>query len=319
MISLLRLLKEIQEKPKAIIMAGAAGSGKSYISNNFLGKTSNGIFKPKNSNIEFKYMNPDEYIEKQNLPLANAMQKFRGEFQNTQDEKQNIFWDTTAANIKNTLSQLQDYDKFMVMVYTHPIVSIIQNAKRDRTLPLEAVIKIWDSVYSNIEEYKKYFGNNFNLIQNIPPGFEKPIKEFNEAVKNGKNSLKIYLEKLTSSDPELFKSSFDKPFSFSSKEIEQAFEDTLKQSSYNENKDKNILKTVKKEFEKEYQKQNKNPGVEFLDKKIKSTIDNKNKNTQNYEESLEQITNKLVSPQFKKIISPNTPEEIQNKLNNFLN
>ena len=32
MISLVQLLKEVQEKPKAIFLAGPAGSGKSYIS-----------------------------------------------------------------------------------------------------------------------------------------------------------------------------------------------------------------------------------------------------------------------------------------------
>ena len=56
--------------------------------------------------MEFKYMNPDVYIEREGMSLGQAMGKFKDVFQDTQDKKENIIWDTTGANLKNTLSQL---------------------------------------------------------------------------------------------------------------------------------------------------------------------------------------------------------------------
>jgi hypothetical protein len=320
MISLLKLILEDNGNPKGIILAGGAGVGKSYVVRNLLGDLNEktGIFTPKGSNLKFKYMNPDEAIEKEGLSLAAAQQKFKETFQNVQNKKENIIWDTTAANIKTTTSQMQGYDKFMVMVYTHPIISIFQNAKRDRTLPLDAVIKTWDGVYSNIEEYKKLFGDNFVLIKNIIPGYEKQVQGFDKAVAGGKDSLKQYLENLIANNQEQFKSSFSKGFEFENKEIEQAFNDALPETSYDEKKDSGILKDVKKEFQKDYLKNNENPGPELLEKRVQAKRKNKEKREQNYNEDLEGIVNKLTSPQFKEITEPNSEEDIKSKFNSFL-
>lgn len=320
MISLFKLILEGDGNPKGIILAGGAGSGKSYVIKNLLGNLDEktGIFTPKGSNLKFKYMNPDEAIEKEGLSLAAAQQKFRETFQNIQDKKENIIWDTTAANAKTTTAQMSGYDKFMVMVYTHPIISIFQNAKRDRTLPLDAVIKTWDGVYSNIEEYKKIFGDNFILIKNIIPGYEKQVQEFDKAVAGGKDSLKQYLTDLVSNNKEQFKSSFSKEFEFDSKEIEQAFNNALPETSYDEKKDSGILKDVKKEFQKDYLKKNEDPGSELLEKRIQSKRKNKETKEKNYNENLEGVANKLTSPQFKKLTEPTSEAEIKSKFNSFL-
>jgi len=317
MISLIQLLIEQTLKPKAIVLGGAAGSGKSYITNNMLGNIKNGIFKSKTNSTPFTYLNPDEFVEKQNLPLANAMMAFKELFQDVKNKNQNILWDTTAANIKNTLKQLEGYDVFMVMVYTHPIVSILRNFERDRSLPFKAVLKTWDQVYNNIEEYRKMFGDNFTLIQNIPPGFEKQIQEFNTAAQQGKETLIQYLENLIQQNPDKFKSSFSKEFEFDTPEIEKAFNQTLPQTSYS-SKDENILKDIKKEFQKEFQKLNTEPDSNFLEKKIISARNTQNRNEQNYIQNIEGIVSKLTSPQFKQILQPSSETEVQSKLNKFI-
>ena len=317
MISLIHLLYEQVLKPKIIVLGGAAGSGKSYITKNVLGNIEDGIFKIKNNSTPFIYLNPDEFVEKQNLPLANAVAKFKDLFQNIKTQKQNILWDTTSANTSNTLKQLEGYDSFMVMVYTHPMVSILRNFERDRSLPLEAVLKTWDQVYDNIKEYKKFFGDNIVLIQNNPPGFEKQIQEFDNASQQGKDSLRKYLENLVQKDPEKFKSSFSKEFNFDNPEIEKAFNEDLPQTSYS-SEDGDILKNIKKEYQKEYLKTNTKPGIEFLEKKIKSNRNTKERNQQNYIKSLEGIVNKLNSPEFKQMIQPITPDQIRFKLNRFI-
>lgn len=319
MISLLKLLKEAVEGPKAIILSGGAGSGKSYTIKNLLGglDEKSGIFTPKGSSTEFKYMNPDVYIEKEDMSLGQAMGKFKTTFQDAQDQKQNIIWDTTGANVKNTLSQLSGYSKFMVMVYTHPIISILQNAKRDRKLPLDAVIKTWNSVYGNIAEYKQQLGDNFALIQNIIPGYEKEINEFNKAAQAGSKTLTQHLNDLVSNNEGKFKSSFSKEFNFSTDEIEQAFNETLPKTSYTKSDDP-ILKNVRKEFEKEYLKKEENPGEKILDKKLQSARKTKARTTKNSEENIEGVVAKLSSQDFKDIISPTPSSELKSRFQNFI-
>jgi len=316
----MKLILEADGIPKGIILAGGAGVGKTYAVKKLLGNLDEktGIFTPKGSNLKFKYMNPDDIVEKEGTSLGAAMGKFKEIFQNTQNKKENIIWDTTAANIKNTMAEMSGYDKFMVMVYTHPIISLFQNAKRERTLPMDAAIKTWDSVYSNIEEYKKLFGNNFVLIKNIIPGYEKQVQEFDKAVAGGKDSLKQYLENLISDNAEQFKSSFSKEFKFENKEIEQAFNNALPETSFDEKKDSGILKDVKKEFQKDYLKKNEDPGSELLEKRVQAKRKSKEKREQNYNEDLEGIVNKLTSPQFKEITEPNSEEDIKSKFNSFL-
>jgi len=316
----MKLILEAEGIPKGIILAGGAGVGKTYAVKKLLGNLDEktGIFTPKGSNLKFKYMNPDDIVEKEGTSLGTAMGKFKEIFQNTQNEKENIIWDTTAANIKNTMAEMPGYDKFMVMVYTHPIISLFQNAKRERTLPMDAAIKTWDGVYSNIEEYKKLFGNNFVLIKNIIPGYEKQVQEFDKAVAGGKDSLKQYLENLISDNAEQFKSSFSKEFKFENKEIEQAFNNALPETSFDEKKDSGILKDVKKEFQKDYLKKNEDPGSELLEKRVQAKRKSKEKREQNYNEDLEGIVNKLTSPQFKEITEPNSEEDIKSKFNSFL-
>ena len=316
MISLMEILKEENNKPKAIILAGGAGSGKSYIINNTLGELKNNIFIPRNSSQKFLYLNPDDIVEKRGISIGEAMKEFNEIFSKTIEKNQNIIWDTTGSNIKNTIEKLPNYNKFMVMVYTHPIISILQNKKRDRRIPINAVISTWNNVYSNIKEYKNILGNNFTLLQNIIPGYEKEIQEFNQAAKNGKESLKQYLKDLIEQDPEGFRSTFSKPFEFENKNIENAFEKTLTQTSYSL-KDKSLLKSIKKEYEAEYKKKGEFPNRDFLEKKLLSARKTQERNDSNYNEDIESIINKLFSPQFNDLIKPNTPEEVQQKLKNF--
>jgi hypothetical protein len=319
MVSLLSLLKEVQSSPKAIVLGGSAASGKSYIVNNILGNLKDNIFSPSGSDMKFKYLNPDIFVEKQNLSLGKAMSKFNQEFSQTQDKKENILWDTTAANIKNTLNKLDGYDKFMIMVYTHPIISILQNTKRDRTLPLKAVVKTWNRVYSNIEEYKNQLGDNFLLFPNNIPGYEKEIKQFNQAVKGGDEKLEQYLNDLVQQNPEEFKSSFSKPFEFDNKEIEQAFEEELSKTSFDEKKDEDILKNIKKEFQKEYLKNNSNPDSKILEKKLNLARKTFQKNQLNYKDDIKGIINKLTSSEFREIIDPISSSKLKSKLKTFLN
>lgn len=293
--------------PKAIILAGAAGSGKSYVVQNILGKLYENnnnelVFTPKGSNVEFFYMNPDVYIETKGMNLGTAMIEFNKVFAERQLYKDDILWDTTAANSKNTSKQLDGYDRFMVMVYTHPIISIMQNAKRERKIPLQAVLKTWNSVYENIDLYQDLFGENFVIIKNIIPGYEEEMEEFNNAADRGVDALKAYIDDLVANNPETFQSTFSQPFSFVNSELEESFEEVLIETDYNSDKDSSILKQIKKEYQKEYLKKNLIPDAKILQRKIKSIRNTKKRNDKIYDEAVEGIVDKLTSDTFEEQI-----------------
>ena len=177
MIKLTDLLKEIQNKPKAIFMAGPAGAGKTFILNKL------GVTGFTNINIDTNYeallkkeigkqdlssMTPDE------LSIAG---KLMGQARITTREKeeqaiansQNIILDATGAASKPLLKKKEEleakgYQTFMVLIYVSPMTSLKRNAERGRKLVTSAVLSSWKGVASNINVYKQAFGNNFILF-----------------------------------------------------------------------------------------------------------------------------------------------------------
>lgn len=187
MISLIQLLKEVQNKPKAIIMAGGASVGKSTT-----------LKSIESQLFGFENLNADKYVEDKDSPLygnlGGASSKIKKEdLPQAIESKSNFIYDTTASNLK-TLKPLVDnlkdngYDVMMLMVYAHPIVSFLRNFKRERKVPLIGIISTWVKVYNLIEDYKKMFGDNFVLVTSPPSSTEEKnqIEAFQTAQNQGK-------------------------------------------------------------------------------------------------------------------------------------
>jgi hypothetical protein len=237
MIKLLELLKEVMApKDKMIIMAGAAGSGKSTL-----------ISKIESATPGFEIINPDKYVEDKDSPMYNnlmqsSMQVDDKDVPDALANHKSFIWDTTASNanklfgglykrkeVPGLLNQHPDYDVMMIMVYAHPIVSFLRNFKRERRVPRVGVISTWNSVYGNIDTYKSKLGDNFVMYQAPDDEYQNEINGFNEAVKQGK--LYDWLEELTSKDPDQFKSTLgNKPPEPTTPE-EQAKKDKAKEKS----------------------------------------------------------------------------------------
>ena len=237
MIKLLELLKEaMAPKDKMIIMAGAAGSGKSTL-----------ISKIESATPGFEIINPDKYVEDKDSPMYNnlmqsSMQVDDKDVPDALANHKSFIWDTTASNanklfgglykrkeVPGLLNQHPDYDVMMIMVYAHPIVSFLRNFKRERRVPRVGVISTWNSVYGNIDTYKSKLGDNFVMYQAPDDEYQNEIIGFNEAVKQGK--LYDWLEELTSKDPDQFKSTLgNKPPEPTTPE-EQAKKDKAKEKS----------------------------------------------------------------------------------------
>jgi len=185
-VKLYDILKEIQGKPKAIILAGAPGAGKGYILKGLdLGglKVLNvdniyiDLLKKANVSLDLKNATPEERSE-QAKQMAAANKEFKGNIAATIEGKESFVLDGTAASLKKTSelkSELEEagYEVFMLYVYTDLERSLKQNQDRfeksggeDRSLAPAIVMRTWKSVTQNYAPYKSLFGDNFVSVAN---------------------------------------------------------------------------------------------------------------------------------------------------------
>ena len=180
------ILKEIQSKSKAIILAGAPGAGKGYI---LRGLDLGGLkilnvddiyvpmLKKANITLDLKNATPEER-SKQAVAMAAANKEFKANLDSTIGSKESFILDGTGASFNQTSklkNQLEEtgYEVFMLYVYTDLERSLKQNQDRyeksggkDRSLAPGIVMKTWKDVTQNYEPYKNLFGSNFVSVAN---------------------------------------------------------------------------------------------------------------------------------------------------------
>ena len=201
MISLVQLLKEVQDKPKAIFLAGPAGSGKSYISKQIIPQsyeiinsddTYEMLLKTSGIGLKQKDFTPDQLSQASSLQ-QQAIKATKEKLAQSIESKNNIVIDGTGAASGPVLKkkqQLEDlgYETLMLMIYVSPLTSLQRNQERDRSLMPGIVLRTWKDVNKNIEIYRQAFGNNFILLNNNPK---------NANVEFNKNLLEPYLKSST--------------------------------------------------------------------------------------------------------------------------
>ena len=186
---------------KAVFMAGASGSGKSYIAQKLTGGTG---LRPLNSDIALKWlMNkanlrldmPDDEKEERDQVRAQAK-----EITKTQEElylqgRLGLLIDGTGKDIKkirdiNKRLKYIGYETKMVFVYADLETSLTRNQDRakqgDRTIDPKIAKEIWDKTQNNREEYLEAFGaKNFYVIDNSDgPETDERKKHFEEVFKD---------------------------------------------------------------------------------------------------------------------------------------
>ena len=180
------ILKEIQGKSKAIILAGAPGAGKGYILRGLdLGglKTLNvddiyvPMLKKANITLDLKNATPEERSNQAKAMVA-ANKEFKANLDSTIGNKESFILDGTGASFNQTSklkTQLEEagYQVFMLYVYTDLERSLKQNQDRyeksggkDRSLAPGIVMKTWKDVTQNYEPYRNLFGSNFVSVAN---------------------------------------------------------------------------------------------------------------------------------------------------------
>ena len=274
------LIFEADGKPKAVVMAGGGGAGKST------------FLKQVDTNVPV--LNPDKYVEGQDMHLAAASKMVEKEVGEMVDQRKSFIWDTTASNPAKVQGLLEaGYDVMMVMVYTHPIISFISNFQRERKIPKIGVLSTWAGSYGLIEQYRKMLGSNFHLVSNTRGGqYDKEIKGFNAAAQKGGEALGDFLESLGMET----KSTFSKAVEMG-KEDAEAFGALINQTDIPQD-DAGGMKYLQRDFLKTkhlYDKQ----GIDRLKKRYDAYLKQKANADAKYINTLEQIADLLSSPAIK--------------------
>ena len=203
MIKLATLLKEIQGSPKAIFLAGPAGSGKSTLTKQLLPSsyqvinsddTYEELLKASGIGLKQKDFTPDQLSQAAKLQ-AQARKTTQDKLAQSIEDKNNIIIDGTGAASGPVLKkkqQLEDlgYETFMLMIYVSPLTSLERNQERERSLMPGIVLRTWRDVNKNIDTYEQVFGDNFILLNNDPenatqefsPELVKPFTQASSAV-----------------------------------------------------------------------------------------------------------------------------------------
>ena len=309
MIKLTDLILEAKNQPKAVIMAGGAGAGKSYLLNQL----------DLNSLTQF---NPDKYVEDPDNPLSLgvATSQVNRDVSAAADEKTSFVWDTTASGVqfdKNLDKLLKlGYGVYMVTVYTHPIISYISNFSRDRNIPAPAVFSTWRNAYAKIADFNKKLKGNFSIFVNDRGGeFAKEIKAFNLAAQNGSKGIKDYLQNYNEKN-NIGGSSFFIPVEMSKEEEDEFLKATNGIDWDKESRSED--KAIKTAFLKSYQKIGTGPGADKLKDTVRKYREKKENDNKTHEEILDTIAEMLFSPVFQELLLHSSVAEIDSNVQNFL-
>lgn len=207
MIKLLDLLLEATTKPKAIFLAGPAGSGKSYVSKQLLPSnlkvinvddTYVELLKAAGLGTKIADFSQAELSQAAKL-MGQAQKATKEKYAQLSAAKNNIVIDGTGAASKPLLKKKQElealgYDTMMVMIWVSPYTSLARNAERERALPPAIVLRTWKDVNKNVETYRSAFGEDFVLIDNDPQATLEFDPEYAKAkfFKTVKGSGKTY-------------------------------------------------------------------------------------------------------------------------------
>ena len=187
MIKLFDILQEITGRPKAIFLAGPAGSGKSYTLKQLLpvekyqvinvDDTYEELLKSSGLGTNLKDFGPEELSQAAKL-MGSAQKATKEKYAKALEGLNNVIIDGTGAASKPLLKKKTElealgYDTMMLMLYVSPMTSLKRNSERDRSLLPQIVLRTWRDTNKNIDLYRQEFGDRFILINNDPEDANK--------------------------------------------------------------------------------------------------------------------------------------------------
>ena len=206
MISLMQLLKEVQGKPVAILLAGAPGAGKGSVLRDLdlsglktlnLDDTIAALSKTDGFTLNQKAADAEDR-SKFMKAMAAATKKLKGEqIPQAIANGESFILDGTSASKNQTIKLVNElkeagYEVMMLYVYTDLETSLKRNQERfeksggeDRSLLPGAVLSTWKGVTQNFNDYQDLFGSNFISVANTGE---------DETMKDIENILKTYVD-----------------------------------------------------------------------------------------------------------------------------
>jgi len=206
MISLMQLLKEVQGRPVAILLAGAPGAGKGSVLRDLdlsglktlnLDDTIAALSKTDGFTLNQKAADAEDR-SKFMKAMATATKKLKGEqIPQAIANGESFILDGTSASKNQTIkltNELKEagYEVMMLYVYTDLETSLKRNQERfeksggeDRSLLPGAVLSAWKGVTQNFNDYQDLFGSNFISVANTGDS---------ETMKDIENILKTYVD-----------------------------------------------------------------------------------------------------------------------------
>ena len=183
MIKLIDLLLEASARPKAIFLAGPAGSGKTFVTKQIIptdltiinvDDTYEELLQAAGLGTKIADFNQAQLSQAAQL-MGRAQKATKEKYAQLSAAKNNIVIDGTGAASKPLLKKKQEledlgYDTMMLMIWVSPYTSLKRNASRDRALPPAIVLRTWAGVNQNMDTYKESFGDKFILVNNDPEG-----------------------------------------------------------------------------------------------------------------------------------------------------
>ena len=200
------IILERSVNPKALILAGSPGAGKS----SFIEDIDNALIlnvddyymrNLKDMGVSLDLKNADaDARSKAAQAMAAANKEFRPFMKDIVLGKKNFILDGTAANSGPTLrlkKELDDlgYDTLMVYVFASLEKALDRNETRfqrsqgkDRSLSPSIVLRTWNGITQNYDLYKSEFGDNFVSVVN-----DKALKK-GEPQKSLENLIDKYVD-----------------------------------------------------------------------------------------------------------------------------
>ena len=202
----MQLLKEVQGRPVAILLAGAPGAGKGSVLADLdlsglktlnLDDTIAALSKTDGFTLNQKAADAEDR-SKFMKAMAQATKKLKGEqIPQTIANGESFILDGTSASKNQTIklaNELKEagYEVMMLYVYTDLETSLKRNQERfeksggeDRSLLPGSVLSTWKSVTQNFKDYQNLFRDNFVSVANTGDS---------ETMKDIENILKTYVD-----------------------------------------------------------------------------------------------------------------------------
>lgn len=304
------LLSEAKARPKALIMAGGAGSGKTHMVNTL--KKAGAI--PEDITI----FNPDQYVEDKkspaynNLSMASAMTDKAASEHAYEGEP--FVWDTTANNPDKTVNDIRakGYDVMMIMMITHPAISLLKNFERERNIPKIAVFETWMKSFDLIDYYRKLLKDNFVIVPNMMGGsYDAEVRKFNHAAKRGAEGLLEYIDSLGE-----LKSSFRKDFEIEDEAALAAYEELTKPLKFDRS-DEDMVKHLKKHFMATWEKKGEGPKFDSMQKKVAAVERNRDAAEKKYRDVLNRIAKVINSDRYDMVTKGTTDAHVISQTKKF--